>query len=116
MLGVNEADAHMLKQVELTHYYFLKWDDVTLAIDNINSFLVDNLVRFVDLSKKDANIVFLSYPLVLYFSFFREARRTQSAVFFDIHEDIVKSHSQCIGRSHCTQVIFFTLERNQFHT
>ena len=82
MLGVNEADAHMLKQVELTHYYFLKWDDVTLAIDNINSLLVDNLVRFVDLSKKDANTVFLSYLLVLYFSFFREARRTQSAVFF----------------------------------
>ena len=46
MLDVNEADAHMLKQVELTHYYFLKWDDVTLAIDDINSLLVDNLVRF----------------------------------------------------------------------
>ena len=69
MLGVNEADAHMLKQVELTHYYFLKWDDVTLAIDNINSLLVDNLVRFVDFSKKYANTVFLSFPFVLYISF-----------------------------------------------
>ena len=81
MLDVNEADAHMLKQVELTHYYFLKWDDVTLAIDDFNSLLVDNLVRFFDFSKKDANTVFLSFPFVLYFSFFREARRTQSAVF-----------------------------------
>ena len=60
MLDVNEADAHMLKQVELTHYYFLKWDDVTLVIDDINSLLVDNLVRFFDFSKKDANTVFLS--------------------------------------------------------
>ena len=58
MLGVNEADAHMLKQVELTHYYFLKWDDVTLAIDNINSLLVDNLVRFVDLSKRTQILYF----------------------------------------------------------
>ena len=69
MLDVNEADGHMLKQVELTHYYFLKWDDVTLAIDDINSLLVDNLVRFENLSKKDANTVFLSFPFVLYISY-----------------------------------------------
>ena len=105
MLGVNEADAHMLKQVELTHYYFLKWDDVTLAIEDINSLLVDNLVRFVDFRKKDANTVFLSFPFVLYISFLGKLA-IPKVHFFYIHEDIVKSHSQCIERNQCTQVNF----------